>query len=303
MTLDGLGQGEKSLPVEHIGADKPLAHEIQSRLAALGLLDPPDDGLFGPVSLWALGEFLKRMQLATNVLTPLGARTLAGAATELLPIRLVPGALASEVVAAMQAKRHWLCRHPDTVNIVYIEGMDPNGQPNNNPPNRFNDLRMLLRIGGDGRPEITQMWDGTSEPGRHYTEVELLNPAGVARIALGQYKAWSVGMHNGSTPHEALVQTMDITICRDKNKDYRRDNDARFKGMFGINQHWGYDMAPGNIGNASAGCLLGRTKVGHREFMALCKSDPRYEVNKSYRFMTAVLEARDIMEVRDAPPQ
>src|SRR5436190_6451881 len=30
--------------------------DIQARLIALGLLDPPADGVLGPVSRWALGE-------------------------------------------------------------------------------------------------------------------------------------------------------------------------------------------------------------------------------------------------------
>jgi hypothetical protein len=32
------------------------ARDIQARLIALGLLDPPADGALGPVSRWALGE-------------------------------------------------------------------------------------------------------------------------------------------------------------------------------------------------------------------------------------------------------
>ncbi|NJP21759.1 MAG: hypothetical protein HC763_25245, partial [Hydrococcus sp. CRU_1_1] len=39
---------------------------------------------------------------------------------------------------------------------------------------------------------------------------------------------------------------------------------------------WGYDLPVGNIGSSSAGCLVGRTRKGHREFMSLVKSDRSY---------------------------
>jgi hypothetical protein len=153
---------------------------------------------------------------------------------------------------------------------------------------------MVIRLTADGTPDMAGLWEGTSEPGRHYTEVEPLDPRGAARIALGQFKAWSVGTHNGSEPHEALVQTWDIPVHRDLNRDYLRLNDTVYTGLFGINQHWGYDLHRGDIRKASAGCLVGRTKTGHRAFMALCKKDPRYLANRSYRFMTAVLPASEL---------
>jgi hypothetical protein len=53
------------------------------------------------------------------------------------------------------------------------------------------------------------------------------------------------------------------------------------------------------VGRASAGCLVGRTKAGHRAFMPLCKADPRYAANNSYRFMTAVLQAADVPPAGD----
>ena len=61
-----------------------------------------------------------------------------------------------------------------------------------------------------------------------------------------------------------------------------------------MNQHWGFDLPKADIGRASAGCLVGRTKAGHRAFMTLCKGDPRYTTNHSYRFLTAVLPAADV---------
>ena len=100
-----------------------------------------------------------------------------------------------------------------------------------------------------------------------------MNPKGAARIAFNQYKAWSVGTHRASSPqgHEALVQTAPVAVYRDLNKDFKRPGDRVDTGLFGINQHWGYDAPMGDLGTTSAGCLVGRTKNGHRQFMALVK--------------------------------
>ena len=136
-------------------------------------------------------------------------------------------------------------------------------------------------------------WDATTEPGKYYTSVRKIDPRGAARIAFGQYKAWSVGTHRAGTrtAHEALVQTAPISVFRDLNEDFERQGDEEASGLFGINQHWGYDLPKSDIGRASAGCLVGRTKSGHRAFMALCKADPRYVASNGYRFMTTVMPA------------
>jgi hypothetical protein len=277
-----------------IGGDKALTRQVPERLGAIGLVDPPADGSFGPVSLWGTAQFLRKIGAgAAPVLDADAAKALLGdGANALFPLN-TPDSLAGRIVRAMQAAGHWVCRHPDCVNIVYIEGMDPDGTPNTDAPNVFNDLRLALRVNRAGNPEIVEAWEATSEPGKHYTLIEKLDPRGAARIAFGQYKAWSVGTHMAGRPsaHEALVQTAAIRVHRDLNQDFERTGDAVFEGLFGVNQHWGFDLAKSDIGRASAGCLVGRTKTGHRAFMALCKADPRYKANNSYRFLTAVLPA------------
>jgi hypothetical protein len=287
--------GARAVPLALIGGDRALATEIQDRLTAHGLLDPPADGSFGPVSLWGIGQFLRRVG------TPSKAAIDAAAAAALLdeepafPLR-APDSLAGRIVAAMHKAGHWLCRHPDCVNLVYVEGMEQDGTPNTDAPNVFNDLRMVLRVNRAGTPVIEALWEATTEPGRHYTLIEKLDPRGAARIAFGQYKAWSVGTHMAGRPsgHEALVQTAPIRVFRDLNQDFERTGDQLFTGLFGVNQHWGFDLPRSDIGRASAGCLVGRTKAGHRAFMALCRADPRYTANNSYRFLTSVLPAASV---------
>ncbi|MCC6779761.1 MAG: hypothetical protein IT537_24535 [Hyphomicrobiales bacterium] len=208
--------------------------------------------------------------------------------------------LAQRIVWAMQAAGYRLDRGRGELNIVYVEGMDVDGRANDNAPNRFNDLRVVLAFDAtppsDGRgsgaanapqPRISGLWQATTEPSRFWTQTPM-NPKGAARIAFGQYATWRVGTHHD---HEALVQVAPVTVCRDLNKDYRREGDARDTGLFGINQHWGYDLPADDLGRSSAGCLVGRTREGHSAFMALIKSDPRYRADPSFRFTTAILPA------------
>jgi hypothetical protein len=297
MTLEDIASGGRAVPLSLIGADRPLTMQVQERLGALGLLDPPPDGSFAPVSLWAMAQFLRKVGTAGKTMLDAesAAALLATEGEPPFPLRM-PDSLAGRIVRAMQAAGHWICRHPDCVNIVYVEGMDSDGTPNIDAPNEFNDLRLLLRVNRAGNPEIAEAWEATSEPGKYYTLIKKLNPRGAARVAFGQYKSWSVGTHLFGRPsaHEALVQIAPIRVYRDLNEDFERTGDQVDEGLFGVNQHGGFDLTRSDVGRASAGCLVGRTQSGHRAFMALCKSDPRYAANNSYRFLTAVLPAEEV---------
>jgi len=300
MTLEQIASGTSPLPLAMIGGDAPLARQIQERLTAFGLLDPPADGSFGPVSLWAIAQFLRGVGRpgATSLDAATAQLLLTGDTTSVFPLR-TSTTFAGRIARAMEGQGHWVCRHPNSVNIVYVEGMNADGTPNDDAPNEFNDLRLIVSVNRSGNPQIVEAWEGTTEPGRYYTLVEKLDPRGAARIAFGQYKSWSVGTHmpGRKSAHEALVQTAPITVFRDLNADFERTGDTTFSGLFGVNQHWGFDLPKSDIGRASAGCLLGRTKSGHRAFMELCKDDPRFKANNSYRFMTAVLSAADVPAV------
>lgn len=287
-----------------IAADRALAADIQAVLVLDALLDPPVDRSFGPVSGWALAAFAsERGTDGDSALTPaLASALLARRARGAHLFDVDAGDLPSRVVGAMQRRGYWLSRHPDCLTIAYLEGCGPDGTPNRDAPNEFNDCRLLIRFPDGHRPHIEGAWEATTEPGRYWTE-HPMDPAGAARIAFGQMKAWSVGAHHSGLPsaHEALVQVSDLTVYRDLNRDYERDGDRRFTGMFSINQHWGYDQPRTDLGRSSAGCLVGRSREGHREFMRLVKSDPRYRANRGYRFMTAVMPGSAIREAAFDP--
>ena len=257
-------------------------NQAQTILAKIGLLDPPADGVLGPVTVWALREF------CNGAGVPFDGATISDAIAAKLaaatPLALAPGNdLVGRIVSAMITKGHWVARHPDCVNIVYVEGMNADGTPNDNLPNEFNDRRMVIRV-VDGIPRIERSWEATTEPGRYWTE-HPMNVKGAARIAFGQYKAWTVGDYHGS---ESLLQAAPIPVYRDLAQHYKREG-APDVGMFGIEQHWGYDLSKQDLGRSSAGCLVGRATAGHREFMALVKTDARYRASPGYRFLTTVL--------------
>ena len=264
-------------------------NEIQDRLTAMGLLDPPSDGVVGAVTRWALRAAGIETDITVDNIEKIAKQL---AKEEVLPLK-PSNDLAGRIVRAAQKEDYWINRHKNCCNIFYVEGMDEDGTANANTPNQFNDLRVVIKCTPSGVPKIVGQWQATTEPSRYWT-LHPMNANGAARIAFGQWKCWTVGIHHSS--HEALVQTAPLTVWRDKNKDYKRTGDHQDTGLFGINQHWGYDLPKNDLGNSSAGCLVGRMKKGHREFMALIKQDARFKASGgSYRFMSTIMPAQWVL--------
>lgn len=285
--------------MEGIASDQELATQIQILLIGLKLLEPPADGKFGPISAAALKKFQTLLKIdELEVLGSITAKKLIETKPEDLPpppLKLGKD-LASRIVKYMQKKEYEIFQGIREYNIVYIEGMNSDGTVNDDRPNHFNDRRIVLQI-IDGVPVIVGNWEATTEPGYHYTHRPMDPSKGAARIKFGQYKAWQVGMHGTADRHEALVQTGgEVTVHRDFNKDFQRVGDKLDTGYFGINQHWGYDLPSNNVYYASAGCLVGRLRRGHREFMSLIKKDHRYQLNNRYVFYSTVIYAPDLLK-------
>ncbi|BAZ12572.1 peptidoglycan binding domain-containing protein [Calothrix sp. NIES-4071] len=297
--------------IEAIAADEELTRHIQECLVWLKFLDPPVDGKFGPISTDAFIEFQELIStVRPEVAQELGflsletARALIETAPEAIS-KLKPKIdfsrqdLAASLIKYMVEMNYRVSVGDRKYNIVYVEGMNADGTLNSDARNQFNDLRLVIEIPkSDFIPVIRGKWEGTTEPGTHFT-LNPLNELGAARIAFGQYKAWRVGTHRGQTgadPHEALIQHTPVSVYRDKNQDFIRPGDFLDTGNFAINQHWGYDLPRADIGMAGAGCLVGRTRQGHREFMALLKQDRRYERNNNYLFLTTVIAGDDLFK-------
>jgi hypothetical protein len=257
--------------------------EIQSLLIHHRLLDPPADGQWGGQSRAALAMFQQLAGLGQTGNPDDGTLALLKAIPEILPIKL-GNDLASRIIKYCLEAGFWVPVGPAAYTICYVEGMDENGQVNSDEPDEWNDRRIVIEI-PDGTPKIVGNWRATSEPGSYYTH-NRMNAAGVARIKFGQYKAWVMGWH-GSHPYEALEQLAPITVYRDDNEDYCRTGDSEEEGLFGVNQHHGYDCP--TVDNNSAGCLVGQSIAGHEDFIDLLKGDRRYKANANYLFYTAVI--------------
>lgn len=195
--------------------------------------------------------------------------------------------LVEKIVKYMEANDYELATGAGEKNIIYVEGMDPDGTLNADTPNHFNDARLLLGF-HKGIPTIECAWEATTEPGYYYTD-NPMNPNGAARIAFGQYRAWQVGTHGYSDPHDALIQVGLVRVHRDWNRDMMRTGDAIDEGYFGINQHWGYDHPIDDIHTAGAGCFVGRRRVEHLDFMKRLFTDPRYVADRDYIFTTTII--------------
>ncbi|MEC4817208.1 MAG: hypothetical protein SAK29_28655 [Scytonema sp. PMC 1069.18] len=206
-----------------------------------------------------------------------------------------PKTLEEKIVAYCERKGYKIDKQPGYKNIIYIEGMNPDGTLNDNALNVWNDLRIVIEF-QDGKPKMIGCWEATTNPGKYYTH-KPMNPKGAAIIAFGQYAAWKVGTHTPGGGHEALVQSGGpVTVHRDANRSGSRDKgDSMDSGFFGINQHWGGDNPKSDVGRWSAGCQVGRTRQGHREFMAIVKSDPRYRKDRNCVFKSTIIDGKDLL--------
>ncbi|HEY8508760.1 MAG TPA: hypothetical protein VIL32_10405, partial [Steroidobacteraceae bacterium] len=108
MKLADIVDGNRRVLISTIGADVQLAREIQTQLAAMGVLDPPPDSIFGPVSHWALSQVLKAMGESgkTFVDRELAEVLLEGESSSLFRLK-VTKTLAGRIVAAMLENKHW----------------------------------------------------------------------------------------------------------------------------------------------------------------------------------------------------
>jgi|GEM_PF-6065264 len=262
---------------EAIAENKVLATQIQEVLIYLGLLSSTPDGKFGPISAGALKRFQELLKSEEQgFLGKDTAKKLIETKREQIPTPPLPNNLAGRIVKYMLNQNYVVATGNKEFNIVYVEGMNANGTLNNDEPNEFNDLRLVIEF-VSGVPKIVDSWEATTEPGTHYTHNpmdQVKNAA--ARIKFGQYKAWRIAQHGIAAPHRALVQVEPISVYRDLNRDFSRAGDFVDTGIFAINQHWGYDFPRNDVNIAGAGCLVGRTTDGHVEFLNIIEQDRRY---------------------------
>lgn len=186
-----------------------------------------------------------------------------------------------------------LCQIEGAVNIVYIEGLNPDGTENKDEIDKWNDLRILVGM-AEGVWEILFSQIATTEPGRFYTQ-NPLNKKGAARLAFGYHPpAWAHDLHQGKQP--ALKQRKSVLIHRDLNRDGKRNASEKphQSGLIGLNQHsTSPSYTGGTVGKYSAACLVGMDYAQHITFLQMTKFDPRYlaseAINQEYLYDLWVL--------------
>lgn len=284
---------------------KALLKRVQGYLCAQGWLDPvikvdpktlktvtiPADGIYGPVTENAIRSWADYHCLWSNEEERLPESFFESIS---VPRNIVytPGDPASDIVLAMISGGYWVSCAPKTFNIVYLERTNPDFTINANERNRWNDLRMVIKIDDNMRPVIVGQWVATTEPGEFYTQ-QPMNVFGAARIAFGQYKAWASGVHNGKQP--ALRQVAPILVYRDLDKNGNRRGDSLHVSYATINQHsTNENFNSEYVGKHSAGCLVGKYYQEHLEFLSIVLSDRRFLRNNAYNFISTVMDGKPI---------
>ncbi len=297
--------------------NKGAAMELQTRLCDIGILDPvikgdkdipygpvaKADGVIGPMTRNALFEFcrLAKLEYVDKLLSLGVTKALVAAHPDtFLPVTFdnkfgnnAHTRLAKRILRCMRAKNYWIARSPNAYNIVYIEGVNSDGNVNADKFDEWNDRRIVIRIRPGGKPDLVINDQATTEPGKFYT-FNPENPQGAARIAFGQYKAWVDGLHKGVQP--ALVQRGELRVHRDLDQNGKRSktDPIDIGDWFGINQHsTSPNVTPPLVGKYSAGCLVGQDYAAHLKFLSMVRKDFRYQLNKGYFFISTVIAGDD----------
>jgi hypothetical protein len=212
------------------------------------------DGIVGEKTRAAWKEFKNKNYQEYPDLVGQGSLRLLGHGTTTIAKQEkdAPATLAEKIVAVCDKRRFPLDRRGG-LNVIGLEGVNPDGTLNSEQPDQWNDLMVLLKFAG-GKPIIVWSSQSTTEPGNYYTD-RPLHQSGVARLDTGFHsKLWSRGLHKG---HSAMVQTGSARLVRDYNRNHQRDDKVTQESWRGVNWHTVYGRAAGlSIGRWSAGCCV-----------------------------------------------
>lgn len=163
-------------------------------------------------------------------------------------------------------------------------------------PNRFNDKIYIIYKKNDAWCE--HCYPVTTVAGSYW----LQNPSRIQGTAIivhdKQYKSvWSIGLHKGQ--YKALVQTGEITIWRDGNKDDKIDyGGEEYTGYFGINCHRANRNHQSNsVDKWSAGCVVFANPSHFSAFMSLC--DEQVKAGLGDKFSLTLLHEDTIKNLSD----
>jgi len=135
------------------------------------------------------------------------------------------------------------------------------GVRNESDPGEWNDF-FLVNIG-----DFLGKYEGTTDPGVYYTKKPLKSD-GAFHLCYGFHKnLWGIGFHRG---YQALVQKGKCKGWRDKNKNFKNDDNIYVIKKSAINFHHGYST-PGDISKHGAGCQVIRNKESYEKLLTQIK--------------------------------
>ena len=185
----------------------------------------------------------------------------------------------------------WFEKGDYNLNIVGVR----NSSTGDEVTNKFDDkITLSYKVEGEWK---FYSFDATTDPGRSWVEIELINPDGAAILKPGQYRgAYIIAKHRGN--YDALCQRgkTPVTVYRDANKDgcYDLDDDNTQTGFFGINIH----RATARTGKKStqvdkwsAGCQVIASNDDWSEFIFACYKAREIWGNK---FTYTLINSEDI---------
>lgn len=293
------------IQIEDIQASPDLIQRFNSKLTELGLLDPdfivelktrPGPSKFSRKwsldSITALRQWfvLNQAPLQTDDLTSEQLEKFFNATvTEMYPGDTYPDTMLVFSVAQRMQRDGFYINRGLGINTVYVEGVDQDGTLNKDRPDEWNDLCIWFTVAQNGCVRFLGKDKCTTEPGRFYT-INPLNNKGAARIAFGQYKAWTLGMHKQIQP--ALVQAAALKVHRDTDRSMTRSqaDTIQIVTAAGINQHTtGPRVQAALVGKYSAGCLVKWDYDIHLAWLNQSKQDYRFRNNTLYTFVACII--------------
>lgn len=180
-----------------------------------------------------------------------------------------------------------LLKQQGWLNAMAFKGADGKTLAEDGKPGKNSDHALLQYKAAMGK-EILKTYPITTNPGvfwlKNFNEREVM---GTAVLKPGQWiNCWSLGYHQqkkrGNT-HRALVQTGEVTVYRDSNRDdkYQLNESKTSKGLFGINIHGSNKSGQSiQIGKWSAGCQVFSNWEHKEEVMNICESFRKVTGNK-----------------------
>jgi lysozyme family protein len=182
-------------------------------------------------------------------------------------LAVIPHDFGQEVKRTMLALKYpWF---PDQ-NVVSAEGRDPDGKPNKNRDNAFDDVKMVLN--GEGKI-IGGPWEATTQPGVYWTKHPMAE-GGAFIIALGPQTCWERGDYHG--PAWRQKENSTIMGHRDPKGTFKRQGPPVKHGNIGVHHHKGYDLNRDDIANAAAGCQVIRSNAEHLQFVHITEGCQRF---------------------------